>query len=156
MYFVSVTRLRLRSPWHLPAFMMHNLLTTRQAQRTPGFIAGGVAADAHHTYWTLTLWTEAAAMKLLRDQGAHRRVMPQIQNWCDEAITAHWQQDSPLLPTLEEAYQQIQAGGHWTRLKNPSPAQEQRVMPPPPTARIFPLRPHHSPAAAQAKMGANL
>lgn len=141
MYFVSVTRLRLRSPWYLLRFAWHNWRTVRQTQRTPGFLGGCLIGEARRTFWTITVWEQQAAMAHLRNQGAHKRVMPYLQTWCDEAAVAHWQQDTPTVPTLTEAYERLQANGHWTRLQHGSTLHQQRQLTPPRGAQFIPLRP---------------
>lgn len=98
MVFVSVTRLRVRSPLYLPAFLWNVGLTVWQNINTPGFLGGQLLPDSNQVFWTLTAWEEQAAMKIYRNCGAHRSVMPRIQDWCDQASVVHWQQeDSNLL-----------------------------------------------------------
>ncbi|MDA0268158.1 MAG: hypothetical protein O2890_11870 [Cyanobacteria bacterium] len=140
-YFVSVTRLRLRSWRHWPLFTWHNLWITRQATRTPGFVGGYLGADRDKVYWTVTLWERQAAMALLRDQGAHRRVMPRLQDWCDEAAVAHWQQATPDLPSVEQAYQVLLKKGHLTGLKHPNREHQQHQIAPPVAPARLPLKP---------------
>lgn len=146
MYFVSVTRLRLRSPRFLPQFAWHNWRTVRQTVRTPGFLDGRLLADARHTYWTLTLWEQEAAMRYLRDRGAHRQAMPKLQDWCDEAATAHWQQMDANLPSFAIAHDCLTTSAHFTRLKTPSEAHLQRIIPPPQANGGIHLKPQKSAA----------
>jgi quinol monooxygenase YgiN len=72
--YVSITGLRLKAPWHLPRFMWHAVRAMTQAQKAPGNLS--VAArridGVHHT---LTVWTDAAAMRRFVASGAHLQAM---------------------------------------------------------------------------------
>lgn len=46
-------------------------------------------------------------MHAYRDGGAHRRVMPRLLKWCDEATVVHWTQESPSLPDWPEAHRRL-------------------------------------------------
>lgn len=123
MPFISVTRLRVRSIRYLPQFIWKALLTARQAERAHGFLGGRLARDAKNTFWTLTAWKDAAAMKAYRDTGAHRGVMPKLLDWCDEASVVHWDQESAELPDWQEAHRRMVAEGRTSKVRHPSPAQ---------------------------------
>ncbi|HEY9902759.1 MAG TPA: DUF3291 domain-containing protein [Candidatus Sericytochromatia bacterium] len=141
MVFVSVTRLRLRSPLYIPSFLWNNLLATWQIINTPGFLGGKLLTDAKATFWTMTAWEEQAAMKIFRNSGAHRSVMPSIQHWCDEASVVHWQQEDDNLPTWEEVHHRMVTDGFPTRLSKPSPAHLERHIPEPLSSKGLPLHP---------------
>jgi hypothetical protein len=126
MIFISVTRLRVRSLRYLLQFIWYVLLTSRQVQRTPGFLGGKLIIDAKKTFWTMTAWQNEAVMHGYRDEGTHRRVMPKLRTWCDEAWLVHWNQESPDLPDLLEAYQRMAAEGRPSKVSHPSPAQVAR------------------------------
>jgi len=150
MVFVSVTRLRLKSPFYLPVFMWNNFLTIWQIINTPGFLGGKVLRDAKQTFWTMTAWEEQAAMKIFRNSGTHRSVMPKIQDWCDEASVVHWkQEDSNLsnLPDWGDVHHRLVTEGFVTRLSNPSPTHLQQNIPAPTSSQSLPLRPRKNNAA---------
>jgi hypothetical protein len=63
--------------------------------------------------------------------GAHRRVMPRLLEWCDEASVAHWLQDSPEPPLWDEAHRRMQGEGRRSKVNNPSEAQQRFEIPPP-------------------------
>lgn len=138
MYFVSATRLHLRSWLYFPFFMWGSWQANRQAERTPGFLAGQIWVDQNRTYWTLTIWEKEAAMRLMRDRNAHKRIMPRIQTWCDAAATTHWEQATPSLPSIVEVHQRITQQGHFTRLKRPSAQHRQQIIPAP-VLQVVPL-----------------
>src|SRR4029077_16210041 len=78
MPFVSVTRLRVQAWRYLPIFSFKRSapLGKRDLQRTayPVF----VLREAHRTFWTRTVWTDASSMKSFMLSGVHRQVMPSL------------------------------------------------------------------------------
>ena len=119
---VAITRLRLRGFRFLPQFGWQGRQNARQAERAPGFIGGALSADPLRlTFWTATVWENEAAMHAFRAAGEHRRVMPRLADWCDEASVAHWEQPDASLPTPEEMLRRMTSGGRPSRLRHPSP-----------------------------------
>jgi len=139
--FISVTRLRLKSPLYLPVFMWNNFLIIWQTINTPGFWGGKLLLDANQAYWTMTAWDEQAAMKIFRNSGTHRSVMPKIQDWCDEASVVHWRQAETSLPDWAEVHQRLITDGFLTRLTHPSPAHLERKISAPTSTKALLLRP---------------
>jgi hypothetical protein len=85
MALISVTRLRVRSFIYLPQFFWHTFKSIRQAERSSGFLGGRLLVNAKNVFWTMTAWKDQAAMNAYRTGGAHRRAMPKLLNWCNEA-----------------------------------------------------------------------
>jgi len=142
MPFVSLTRLRIRSFLYMPAFIWHTQKSVRQAQRTTGFLGGKLMREARNAFWTMTAWDDDAAMKSFRVNGPHGRVMPRLLEWCDEAAVAHWTQETPDLPSWQEAHQRMLKIGRPSKVNHPSAAQIAHQIPPPRPSRIqAPLRP---------------
>ncbi len=131
MPFVSVTRLRVRAWRYLPAFLLHALRAAWQARAAPGNLAVGLLRDADRAFWTRTLWSDEAAMRAFMLAGAHRRVMPRLLSWCDEAAVVHWTQQSGEPPAWAEAHRRLQQEGRRSRVDHPSPAQQRFAFPPP-------------------------
>ena len=128
---VSVTRLRIRSPWYLPAFFFYTLRATRQARAASGNKAVKLLPDAHRTFWTCSLWTDLDAMRAYVSAGAHRQSMNRLAHWCDEASVVHWQQEALELPNWDEAHRRMQEQGRPSRVNQPSAAHlAYRVVPP--------------------------
>ena len=120
MIFVSVTRLRLRSLRFLPAFAVRTLRSTRQIARSPGFVTGRFATEGIATFWTITAWTEDAAMRHYRNSGEHGRAMPKLLGWCDEASIVHWLQEDATLPSPGEALRRMVEQGRLSKVRTPS------------------------------------
>ena len=136
MALISVTRLRLRSLRYFPPFVWYALTSARQAQRARGFLDGLLAGEKIRAFWTITAWSDEAAMRAYRNTDAHRRAMPKLLNWCDEASVVHWQQDDPDLPDMREASRRMVAEGRPSKVNHPSPAHAARqiAVPQPPRA----------------------
>jgi hypothetical protein len=133
---VSVTRLRVRSVFYLPAFLWTTVHSQRQAVQTPGFLGGRLLADVKRTYWTLTGWEDERAMKSFRGSGAHSKVMPRLAEWCDEAAYTHWDAPNGPIPDWPEAYERLVKEGRLSRVAHPSADHETRRFPSP---RLSPL-----------------
>src|ERR1700689_5607040 len=117
MYFVSLTRLRVRSWRYLPAFFIQAFRSAQQAKSAQGSLVVTVLRDAHNTFWTRTVWNSEQAMKAYMLSGVHRQVMRRLPQWCDEAAVAHWTQESPQPPSWEEAHQSLQQIGRPSKVK---------------------------------------
>jgi hypothetical protein len=132
MTFISVTRLRLRSFWFLPSFVITNESAVRQLKQASGFIKGLLLVDRHLTFWTLTAWESEQAMRAYRNNGAHLKAMPKLMNWCDEAHAAHWSQEGSDLPDWNESYSRITApDARVSKVKHPSKDHLTKTVPPP-------------------------
>jgi len=122
MVFVSVTRLRIRSPFFVLPFLWHALKSSRQAERAAGFVGGKILQDARSTFWTMTLWKDDQAMNAYRTSGAHRDAMPKLLNWCDEAAVVHWTPETTELASWEESFERLQKEGRLSKVNRPSAA----------------------------------
>jgi hypothetical protein len=140
MPFVSITRLRVRSFRYLPVFLIGAFRSARQAKNAPGNLAVSLLSDSNFTFWTRTLWSDERSMRAFMLVGAHRRIMPRLLQWCDEAAVAHWLQESPEAPSWQEAYRRLQQEGRASKVDHPSAAQLRFEIPPPKTTRELKLK----------------
>lgn len=129
--FVSVTRLHLRSGRYFLPFLVYSLRSLRQAKRAPGNLVATTHRDRHGGYWTKSVWNDGAAMKAFMLSGPHKAVMPKLLDWCDEAATTHWEQESAAPPDWPEAHRRLQAEGRRSKVHQPSPRHESFTIPPP-------------------------
>jgi len=120
MYTVSITRLRVRSIFYLPLFMLHAMRSRAQAQQAEGIHDIATRNEAWDTHWTKTVWSEEAAMKGSRSSGAHQRAMRILSEICSEASYVRWKQETPKPPTWEEAQRRMLAQGTLSKVKHPS------------------------------------
>ncbi|MCJ2009387.1 DUF3291 domain-containing protein [Methylobacterium sp. J-092] len=121
MAFISITRLRIRSWRFMPPFVVDTLRSLSQTKAAPGFIGGSLLADRKRTFWTLTLWTDQSDMRRYMISGAHRKAMPKLLGWCDEASVAHWTQEAEDIPTWDEAAERMRSEGRVSKVRHPSP-----------------------------------
>ncbi|RYD56325.1 MAG: DUF3291 domain-containing protein [Sphingomonadales bacterium] len=121
MSFVSITRLRVRAIRFLPAFAWQALRTERQVRAAPGFRGGALLPDRRFTFWTLTVWDSAEAMRAYITSGAHRVVMPKLMDWCDEASIVHWEQTGDARPDWAQADARMRAEGRPSKVRHPTP-----------------------------------
>lgn len=121
----------MRSWRYLPAFLIGSLRSARQAKRAAGNISAVVLRDADRAFWTCTVWQDETAMRSFMRSGAHRRIMPRLVRWCDEAAVAHWVQDEPELPSWSVAHRRLQQQGRRSRVNHPSENQRRFDIPPP-------------------------
>jgi Domain of unknown function (DUF3291) len=133
---ISVTRLRVRSPLFMPQFFWYTFKSARQAARASGFLGGRVLTNPHKVFWTLTAWESEAAMNAYRTHAAHRAAMPKLLHWCDEAAVVHWTQETPELPTWNDAYERMTATGRASKVNHPSVAQVANKFPAPVASRM--------------------
>jgi hypothetical protein len=128
---VSITRLRLRSWRYVPGQLWYALLSSHQAKAAPGNLAVRVLRQANNTFWTCTVWTDEAAMRTFMMSGAHRRAMPRLIEWCNEASVAHYQQETAEPPPWPEACRRMQAEGRPSKVRHPSEAHKRFDIPAP-------------------------
>ena len=102
--------------------MVHANRSTNQLIHESRFIKGKTLLDKHLTFWTLTLWNSEADMRSYRNTDAHKKAMPKLQTWCDEASVVHWQQDSEEFPEWQFAWEQLISGGRASKVKRPTAA----------------------------------
>ena len=131
MAFISITRLRVRSLRYLPQFLWYTLLSLLQAKRAPGCLAVKLLRDANNTFWTNTAWQSEAAMRSYISSGVHRRAMPKLKEWCNEASVVHWEQEHTKLPDWQEAHRRMVEEGRRSKVNNPSPAHAAYELPKP-------------------------
>lgn len=123
MYNVSITRLRVRSIFYLPLFMLHAMRTMMQAQKADGVLGVDTRFEKNNVVWTKTAWTDEKMMKSYRGSGAHQIAMRLLSEICSEASVARWLQETSKLPTWEEAHQRMLTEGKLSKVKHPSPLQ---------------------------------
>jgi heme-degrading monooxygenase HmoA len=121
MAFISITRLRIRSIRFLPFFAVLTQRSIRQVRRAAGFQVGSLLADRSWTFWTMTTWDSRESMRAYMTSGAHRKAMPHLLKWCDEASVVHWERSQDGLPQWDEADQRMREEGRASKVLHPSP-----------------------------------
>jgi hypothetical protein len=109
--FVSTTRLRLRHSWYLLPFGLHAFRIQRQLRGSGGFLVGGFAVEPWLVFWTVSIWTDASAMRGFRNASAHLAALPRLSRWCDEASYGHWEQGDTVLPDAQGMFARMRDEG---------------------------------------------
>jgi hypothetical protein len=121
MPFISITRLRVRSLWFMPGFALYAIQIRRQVRSAAGFQDGSLLGDRSLTFWTMTSWDSEESMRRYMTAGAHRKAMPKLMDWCDEASMVHWEQSEAVPPSWTEADRRMRAEGRASKVRKPSP-----------------------------------
>lgn len=121
--FLSITRLRIRHWWTLPAFYWRSRKSERQAVRASGFLGGYILVDRRRAFWTMTGWKTEADMRAYRSADAHKVAMGKLAGWCDEASVTHYVAD--VFPKWEEAWEKLKEG-RFTPVNHPSASQREK------------------------------
>lgn len=144
MIFISLTRLRIRSIRFLPFFGFHTLGALRQIRKAPGFLDGALLPDRAWTFWTLTAWDSQESMRRYMISGPHKKAMPHLLHWCDEASVAHWEQEDSALPSWTEADQRMRTSGRPSKVLRPSSHHADLTYREPRTTGAAPIQPRRS------------
>jgi hypothetical protein len=112
MSLVSVTRFRLRCIRFAPFVILHAHRTIAQIRKANGLVAGAVKRDADLAVWTMTVWRDGHAMRTYTASFAHRKAIPHVVDWADEASVGHWTQPGSDLPDWPEAVRRLREEGH--------------------------------------------
>jgi uncharacterized protein DUF3291 len=111
--------------------MIYALMSSRQARRSRGNLGVKLLRDANRAFWTLTVWQAEENMRSFIMAGSHRRAMPKLLDWCDEASVAHWNQDSSELPGWNQAHCKLVEQGRPSKVSFPSRDHVARRIPEP-------------------------
>jgi hypothetical protein len=128
---IVVTRLRLRDPALLDEFFAAAVTVLEQAKAAEGNLGADALADANNVWWTLTAWQGRDQMQAFVGGEPHLGTMARLDDWCDEATFADWEQVSPDLPDWQASYRRLIADGEVASLTNASQAHAARAFPPP-------------------------
>lgn len=122
MALISVTRLRVRSFWFLPSFLVYALRSAGQARSAEGNLAVKLLKDAHNTWWTSTSWDSEGSMRKFMLAQPHGAAMRRLLEWCSEAALVHWNQPDATLPGWIEAHRRMQSEGRTSKVNHPTAA----------------------------------
>ena len=131
MVYLSITRLKLKSPLLLPSFLIHTEWIIHQIKTSPGFLKGKAIGTINLSMWTATLWQSEVAMRSFYRSGAHQRVMNYLNAWSSEAAVGHQVVDIQELPSWEEAGTRLCQIGYFPRLSQATWHHCHRIIPHP-------------------------
>ncbi len=128
---IVVTRLRLRDPALLDEFFIAAVAAIEQAQKSDGNLGADALADANNAWWSVSAWQERGPMRAFVSSEPHLSIMAHLDDWCDEATFADWEQASPDLPDWPTSYRHLIADGQAASLTHSSEANQTLAFPPP-------------------------
>lgn len=120
MAYLSMTRLKLKSPAYLIPFCIQNEQIVRQIKISPGFLKGKELATPNLSMWTATLWDSSENVRAFYLRGSHKEAMRNISVWSSKAVTGHQEGDFSELPSWEDIRLQLLKAGNFTNLQNGS------------------------------------
>jgi heme-degrading monooxygenase HmoA len=126
MTLVVATRMKVNRPRDVPAFFRTSMAVARQTRRSPGFRGGSMRVEASRTFWTLSVWEDAAAMSAFRDTGTHRDAIPKLAGWADEALFVAWSQPDGRVPRWSDLRRELPGRPVFADLEHPSEAHLRR------------------------------
>jgi hypothetical protein len=89
--YVMASKFELTSAWRSPAFLALAIRAWRQARRSPGVFGVTLRAQPLRlTYWTLSAWTDRAALYAFARTEPHRTIMKRVQPWAKTATFRFW------------------------------------------------------------------
>jgi hypothetical protein len=130
---IVVTRLRLKDRSLLDDFFASAVALLEQAKGSAGILGSDVLADANDAWWTVTSWDGRPSMTNFVNTDPHFTTMRRLDDWCDEATFADWDQTEPDLPDWQTAWRRLTTEGQKAALSQPTPAHETLAFPPPVT-----------------------
>jgi len=85
------SRFELTSAWRSPGFFAYAMRIWRQVRRSPGIV--GVSLRAYRlrgTFWTLSAWTDEAALQAFARTDPHRTIMRRLRPRAGTATFRFW------------------------------------------------------------------
>ena len=103
---ISITKLQLKSFWHLYTFMNHVSSSSKQARSSRGIKYIGLKSDLRSlTFYTLTAWENEDCLKEFMLSEHHKKAMKATQQVAKKAISTHFNADQ--VPNWGEALQTL-------------------------------------------------
>ncbi len=103
------SRLEVRSLRHVPGFFLASLALWRQARRSPGAVGLSLKAQLlRRTFWTLSAWSDRAALESYAAAEPHRSTMRSKRAVVRDSTFVFWTVPAGELPiTWSEAQRRI-------------------------------------------------
>jgi hypothetical protein len=117
---VVATRMKVRRWRDLPAFMRGSMAAARQAEYTPGFLAGQVRMEAKRVFWTLTVWQCPHDMVAVRDSGVHAAVAPRLAGSASEGYFGTWESATGDAPSWQNVSEMVAESANFAPLHAPT------------------------------------
>lgn len=128
MAYLSMTRLKLKSPRYLIPFWFHTQRVVKQIKESEGFLQVKLLVTHNLSMWTMTLWASEEALDNFYLIGAHLLVMKKLSEFSSEAMAGHQEIESNELPSWEYVRNELCRIGYLGKLKEPSTDHKNRII----------------------------
>ncbi len=128
MSLLSVTRLKLKSPRYLPAFLINTERIAREIRTSEGFLQGQLMGTFNLSMWTMTLWNSEATLKKFYLSGTHQKIMGKLSEWSSEAASVHMEVNNHQLLIWNDVIAEICRTGYFATLQEPSLDHRNRII----------------------------
>ncbi|MEV4163442.1 DUF3291 domain-containing protein [Nonomuraea dietziae] len=96
---IMASRLEVRSLRQVPGFLMASMTLLRQARRSPGALGVSLKAELlKRTFWTVSAWTDKAAVHAYAATEPHRTTMRRKRAVMRESTFIFWTVPAEQLP----------------------------------------------------------
>lgn len=128
--FVSVTRLKVRRVWLLPAFFWLTFRVARVSARAPGYLQGRLRTDKGWVFYTVTAWSDVRAMGKFLAGSAHQRASAWFAAHCSEGVVTNFQHAGEVLPSWDEVHAHLRDNGRFPAVDEPTLDHSAKRVPP--------------------------
>ncbi len=128
MSYLSMTRLKLKSPRHLIPFWIYNEKVVWQVRKAEGFLRGRWLANYSLSMWTTTLWESQQVAKKFYLQGSHREAMTRLSKWSSEAVLCSQDINTTELPSWQKVGDELAHQGRFVAIEEPSFNHQNKVV----------------------------
>mmetsp|Transcript_5275 Transcript_5275/g.6906 ORF Transcript_5275/g.6906 Transcript_5275/m.6906 type:complete len:177 (+) Transcript_5275:147-677(+) len=101
-YYISITGLKLISPFHFPKFAFYNAPTMKQANEAKGNIMAE-GSYKNGIFHTLTVWEDRKAMTKFMVSGAHAKAIKMWKDVADQESSKVYGYESKEIPDWKKA-----------------------------------------------------
>ncbi|ELS32775.1 MULTISPECIES: hypothetical protein [Pseudanabaena] len=129
MFYLSMTRLKLKSPLYLIPFFIQNKKILNQLRASQGFVKGKILAAPNLSMWTVTLWSSEEDLRAFYLNGEHGETIEKINEWSSDSVRCHQLTESDAIPSWENIRLQLTKSGRFRDLTEPSFDQISREIP---------------------------
>lgn len=114
-YFISLTMLKLKSPWKIIPFLKYSVPASKGAAKAIGNLKSEVKSRGLLKHYTLTVWSSEDAMRVFKFSDAHKNAIRNTRRISSELKLIHYYSDT--IPTWEEVFQKIKKAPEYDKIK---------------------------------------
>lgn len=120
MFYLAVTRLKLKSYNYLIPFLLNTYQIVKQIRASENFLQGKLMATPNLSMWTMSLWCSEESVRKFYLSGSHQLAMGKISDWSSEAVHVTHATNWNELPHWNDVTQMLNKHGKFVLLTHPS------------------------------------